>query len=216
MDGETCTDNTRKQKEAPTCVACVFDGTVLIYFHDWVIVQTEQGRRRSLSWRFSWAIPALFLDGRRLDAAAGAQDVAAAAPGLDEVVDGAAVVLGLAHVGEAGATGAMGTALDDVDGGDGARVDLEPALDAGLGELAAQQDGGFDAGAAHGQTDAGKGVAAGAAGRHQQHVAGLGAVGVLAREEAAAGAGGIHAGDLLLVVGADDVDAGRLGRRGGW
>lgn len=114
----------------------------------------------------------------------GAEDVPGPPPGGDEVIDVAHVVLGLAHVGEAGTAGAAGTTPDDLDADDVGAVDLVPHLDADLGEVVAQEDGRVDAGAADAQADAGEGLAA--LRRHLQHVARLGAVRVrLAEQEGA-------------------------------
>lgn len=131
--------------------------------------------------------------------ALGAEDVPRAAPGGDEVVDVAHVVLGLAHVGEPGAAGALGAAPDDLDAEDVGAVDLVPHLDAELGEGVAQQDGAVDAGAPDGQAHAGEGLAAPR--RHLQHVARLRRVPVRAREERRAQALGVQAPHLLRVVG---------------
>lgn len=135
----------------------------------------------------------------RLALALGAEDVPGAPPGGDEVVDVAHVVLGLAHVGEPGAAGALGAAPDDLDAEDVGAVDLVPHLDAELGHVVAQQDGAVDAGAADGQADAGEGLAAPRG--DLQHVARLGGVAARPREEGGAQALGVQAADLLGVVG---------------
>lgn len=115
------------------------------------------------------------------------------------MVDVAHVVLGLAHVGEPGAAGALGAAPDDLDAEDVGAVDLVPHLDAELGEVVAQQDGAVDAGAADGQADAGEGLPAPRG--DLQHVAGLRRVAARPREEGGAQALGVQAPDLLGVVG---------------
>lgn len=114
------------------------------------------------------------------------------------VVDVAHVVLGLAQVGEAGAAGALGAAADDLDADDVGAVDLVPHLDADLGEVVAQQDGGVDAGAPHRHADAREGLAAPR--RHLQHVAHLDGVLVRPREQLRAHALRVQPPDLLRVV----------------
>lgn len=78
--------------------------------------------------------------------ALGTKDVTGATPGLDEVIDITHIVFGLAHVSEAGATGALGPAPDDLDTQHGGAVDFKPHLDAELGQVVAQQDRGVDPG----------------------------------------------------------------------
>ena len=78
--------------------------------------------------------------------ALGTKDVTGATPGLDEVIDITHIVLGLAHVSEAGATGALGAAPDDLDAEHVGAVDLVPHLHAGPAQVVAQQDGRVDAG----------------------------------------------------------------------
>lgn len=121
-------------------------------------------------------------------------------------------MLGLAHVGEAGAAGALGPAVDDLDAEDVAAVDLEPHLDADLGELAAQQDGRLDAPPPDADAHAREGLGR-APRRHHQHVAHLGAVRVLLGEEPRPRPRRVHLADLLGVVGAHRVDGRRRQRR---
>lgn len=139
---------------------------------------------------------------------AGTQDVTRLAPSGDGGVDVATVVLGLAHVGEAGAAGALGAALDDVNADDVAAVDLEPHLHTDLGQGGSQQDGRVDAGAADRQAHAREGLY-GPARRHHQHVADLDALPVGSVKQPRSRAPRVHVLDLLLVKGRQ-----RVGGRG--
>lgn len=156
--------------------------------------------------------PLLLLSCTRLGLGSlGGEDVPGAAPVVDEALDIAHIVLGLAHVEEAGAAGALGPAPDDVDTTYAGAVDLEPHLDADLYQVVAQQDGRVDAGAPDGKAYSGKCVAALA--RDLQDVAGADAVPARLVEEGAAGSRAIETSDLLCVEGEHGLRVGDL--RGG-
>ncbi len=131
--------------------------------------------------------------------ALGAEDVSRAPPLGDEMVDVAHVVLRVAHVVEPGTAGALGPAPDDLDAQDVGAVDLVPHLDADLGQVVPEQDGGVDAGALDRQAHAGERLAAPR--HHLQHVARLRRVPVLLGEEKRAQTLGVQTSDLLRVVG---------------
>lgn len=116
-------------------------------------------------------------------------------PGRDEVGHAAHVMLWLAHVGEAGPPGALGPAPDNVDSDDGRGVDLVPHLDGDTHELAAEEHSRVNAAAADGDADTGEGLAR--ASRHEEDVTDLGGVGLVAVEEAGAGAGRVEGRQLL-------------------
>ena len=114
------------------------------------------------------------------------------------MLDVAHVVAGLAHEIEAGAARALGPPPDDLDAQHVGAVDLVPHLDADLGEVVPEEDGRVNARALDRQADAGERLAP--VRRDLQHVAGLGGVRVLLREEGGARARPVQPPDLLRVV----------------
>lgn len=123
-------------------------------------------------------------------------------PRLDQVVHIAHIVLRLAHVREPGAPRALRPPPDDLDAQHAGAVDLEPHLDADLGQVVPQQDRRVDARPpdreAHPRER--RLPAPAPRRRHLEHVARLRRVRVLLREQRRPRPRRVEPPDLLRVV----------------